>query len=114
MTYVQMPMWGEPTPPAEDAGFPDLLFAPTAPPEPDPETSPEETRMELFHAEADGQYSFANEEPGEFHQAGRDLSEVCVMYGWPPQHVSVGQHCPHGLTEPQNEIIDYTQKGGHQ
>lgn len=118
MTYVQLPLWGENAPPAEEAGFADMLLTPVPPPKPDPELSPEQQQLELFHVEADKPDNYANEAPGSWHRAGRDLSEVCELSGWPPQHTRIGRHCPHGLfpvSDEREEIIDYTRKGsGHQ
>lgn len=113
MTWVQLPLWGEPDPPPPDmAGFSDVLFTPALPPEPDPEQSPEDQQLELFHGEAAGEHSnYANDEPGDWHRAGRDMAEVCVLSGWPPRHQQVGRHCPHGLTSAGDEvIIDYTSR----
>lgn len=119
MTWVQLPLWGEAeSEPPEAAGFMDVLFTPSSPPEPDPELSPEEEQLELFHAETDGQYTYANPEPGDWHRAGRDQGEVCILAGWPPRHQQVGRHCPHGLSSPgghdggDGEVIDYT-RGSH-
>lgn len=107
---VRIPIWGEDGPVSVpvDQDFGDMLFEPIGPPEPDPEATPEQLREEAFHAEhvAD---NYANEDPGRWHAAGRDISEVCVTSGWPPRHVSVGKHCPHGLLDVDpNEVIDLT------
>jgi hypothetical protein len=110
---IALPIWGEGGPEGpEELGdtqdFSDMLFEPVGPPEPDPEATPEQLREEAFHAEhvAD---NYANEETGQWHRAGRDMSEVCVTTGWPPRHLRVGRHCPHGLLDQHpDEIIDLT------
>lgn len=107
---IQLPLWGEEGPESvpHEQDFSDMLFEPVAPPKPDPEQTPEEHRAELFHGEHEDE-NYANEEPGQWHTAGRDLSEVCVMTGWPPRHIQLGRHCPHGLlgSDPE-EVIDLT------
>jgi hypothetical protein len=106
---VQIPIWGEERPEtlAHEQDFGDMLFEPIGPPQPDPEMTPEQHRAELFHGEhvAD---NYANEDPGRWHEAGRDMTEVCVTTGWPPRHISVGKHCPHGLLNRTDEPIDLT------
>lgn len=106
---MQLPIWGEePGSLPYEQDFSDMLFLPVQPESEPEEQTPEEHRDELFHGEAAPEDNFANEEPGEWHRAGRDMTEVCIMTGWPPRHIQVGQHCPHGLLNEEEEIIDYT------
>jgi hypothetical protein len=106
---VRIPIWGEdgPVDVADTQDFSDMLFEPIGPPQPDPEATPEQLRDEAFHAEhvAD---NYANEDSGRWHAAGRDMTEVCVTTGWPPRHVTVGKHCPHGLLDVSDDVIDLT------
>lgn len=107
---IQLPIWGEEGPEtvAHEQDFSDMLFEPVGPPQPDPEKTPEQLREEAFHAEHETE-GYANEEAGHWHTAGRDMSEVCVTTGWPPRHVRIGRHCPHGLLDHDSEeIIDLT------
>ena len=108
---IQLPLWGEEPPRVpHEQDFSDMLYAPVPPPEPNPEMTPEQQRAEAFFQEAlpfEGE-NFAND-ASSMQQAGRDLTEVCVMTGWPPRHVQVGLHCPHGLLDDDSdEVIDLT------
>lgn len=113
MSWVQLPLWDDDGKPAVSAetDFSDMMAMPVRPEAdaPEPELTPEERRIEAFFSSVAPGENFANQSTDGWDSAGRDSTEVCVLSGWPPRHVQVGQHCPHGLTDDTaDEIIDYT------
>jgi hypothetical protein len=80
--------------------FGDILFEPLAPPEPDPEMTDEERQY----------LQFLQDTPAPEHHGGAQWSEpvvsrseICVFAGWPRRHIQVGQHCPHGMLEEDDD-----------
>lgn len=83
----------------EDGGFGDVLFQPLAPPEPDPDLTPEEERWMTFRDAAMTGYGQALIASAQWEEPTVGRDNVCVFGGWPRRHMQVGRNCPHGMIE---------------
>jgi hypothetical protein len=81
-----------------------MLIEPVAPPEPEPDWTPQMEQQAAFHeASREGPGFASGLEP-----VAVTASEVCVYGGWPRRHTVVGRNCPHGMLDEEDEIVDYT------